>query len=342
MLENLGRPIAGFVRGLLVLLAGGTVADADRSPQTAAVGSVIEIDPGDGPEWGTLSSLTAHASNPRLLYAVTDQDSPPLRIVEIEVSGSSAKVVRQIKVDATGFEGADVEGLVMKPDGGFWLASEGAEGNTPPNVLLDIDANGHVLRSVKLPDDVAAKIQRQGFEGVALVAPAGGGDRLYASFQSGLAGDAENITRIAVVDPATEKWSFFSYPLEEADDGFSGLSDILHLGAERFAVLERDGKGGKHSLKWIVTFDLASLTGTPIGQTPPLIEKQKIVDLVPMFLDDDRKVEKEIEGLTIAADGQVYAVTDNDNKRATLLLSLGSATELFGPSAGGLAGPKTP
>ena len=42
-----------------------------------------------------------------------------------------------------------------------------------------------------------------------------------------------------------------------------------------------------------------------------------------------RDVEPEIEGLTVAADGQVYAITDNDNDRPTLLLRLGAAKDLF-------------
>jgi hypothetical protein len=33
----------------------------------------------------------------------------------------------------------------------------------------------------------------------------------------------------------------------------------------------------------------------------------------------------------VAVDGLVYAVTDNDNERPTVLLRLGSATDVFGP-----------
>jgi hypothetical protein len=326
--NDLRRSIAALVKGVLVVLGG---ASADSGFAAKADGSaLIEIEPGDGPDWGTLSSLTAHRSDPRRLFAVTDQDSPPLRIVEIQVSETSARVVRQINVSTADFDDLDVEGLVMKPDGGFWLASEGQAGNTPPNVLLDIDAEGRLLRSINVPEAVAGKIQRQGFEGVALV-PSSAGDKLVVSFQSGFKGDADDVSRIGVVDLASGAWTFYLYPLERLDDGdVSGLSDILHLGDRRFALLERDGKGGRRAIKWITTIDLGATTGADIKDAPATLGKRRVFDFVPMFLDLDRKVEKEIEGLTIAADGQVYAVTDNDNKRATVLLKLGKRDDIFG------------
>jgi hypothetical protein len=273
--------------------------------------------------------LTAHATDPRRLFAVTDQDSPPLRIVEIEVSETSARVVRQISVSAPDFDDLDIEGLVIKPDGGFWLASEGQAGNSPPNVLLDIDAEGRLLRSIRVPEAVAGRIQRQGFEGVALV-PSSAGEQLVVSFQSGFAGDREDVSRIGVVDLASGAWTFYLYPLERLENGdVSGLSDILHLGDRHFALLERDGKGGRRALKWITTIELGTTTGADISDAALVLSKRRVFDFVPMFLDLDRKVEKEIEGLTIAADGQVYAVTDNDNKRATVLLRLGPRNRIF-------------
>ena len=328
MFNDLRRSVTALIKGVLVVL-GGATADSGYAAN-AAGGALIEIEPGNGPQWGTLSSLTAHATDPRRLFAVTDQDSPPLRIVEIEVLETSARVVRQISVTAPDLHDLDVEGLVMKPDGGFWLASEGQEGNSPPNVLLDVDADGRLLRTVNLPDAVADKIQRQGFEGVALVT-SNGRQELVVSFQSGFVGDADDVSRIGVVDLASGVWTFYLYPLERLEDGdVSGLSDILHLGDRRFALLERDGKGGRHALKWITTIDLGTTSGAAADAAAPVLSKRRVVDLVPLFLDLDRKVEKEIEGLTIAADGQVYAVTDNDNKRATVLLRIGNRAEIFG------------
>jgi hypothetical protein len=64
------------------------------------------------------------------------------------------------------------------------------------------------------------------------------------------------------------------------------------------------------------------------------VRKQVAADLVPVFLENGRKVEAEIEGLAIAADGMVCVITDNDNDRPTVLLKLGHRDELFGPAPG--------
>jgi hypothetical protein len=150
------------------------------------------------------------------------------------------------------------------------------------------------------------------------------------AFQSPLDGDPADCTRIGVVDAATGNWSFYLYPLDRTDSGdLTGLSEILHLRGRTFAAIERDGNGGKRSIKWITMFDLAAEPGAPPDQTPPLLAKNRALDLVPLFLASGRKFEKEVEGLALAVDGNIYAVTDNDNRRPTVLLRLGSVEELF-------------
>lgn len=319
---------------------GGTAEPADDDPirrpapvepqRSGTHSTILELEPGGGSHWATLSSLCAHPTDPTRLFAVPDGDSPPLRIIAIEVKGDRARVVDQTVVDTDGMTDLDVEGSAIKPDGGFWLTSEGKAGNSPPNILLEVDALGHVVRTVDLPPEIAKRMQDQGFEGVSYVAKPSGGAELYVSFQAGIEGDELGVTRIGVVDPATGQWRFYGYRLEEIEDSeYSGLSDILHLGDQRFALIERDGKGKRRALKWITTVDLGSVTGAPPDTTPPVLHKRLAVNLVPQFLDAGRKVEKEIEGLAIAADGEVYAITDNDGDRPTLLLRLGHRDKLF-------------
>jgi hypothetical protein len=103
------------------------------------------------------------------------------------------------------------------------------------------------------------------------------------------------------------------------------------LGNGRFAAIERDGRAGRNAIKWLTTFDLGPRSGAPPEGTPSMLTKQRALDLVPLFIALGRKVEKEIEGLAVAVDGQVYAITDNDNGRPTLLLRLGKEVDLFRP-----------
>lgn len=344
MLEQIWRALIDVIRNLLDEMSGKSAQDDAKrteapSPAEQDEGrsvAIMEVASGNGPAWGTLSSLVAHGRDPSRLYAVTDQDSPPLRIIEIEVTRQTARAVGQIEIQSGGLDELqdlswlDVEGLAAKADGGFWLASEGGEGNDPPNMLIEVDHTGRALRTIHLPDQIAGMVRRQGFEGVALAREGAAAGRLVIAFQSGLEGDGDDTTRLALVDPASGEWRFWRYPLEEVkQDDYSGLSDILHLDGDRFALIERDGRGKAHALKWITLVDLSSIKGASPGETPPVLKKTRVLDLVPMFLAAGRKVEKEIEGLAIAADGQVYAITDNDNERATLLLRLGRADALF-------------
>lgn len=295
----------------------------------------MELEAGSGTPWGTLSSLSAHPSDPSRLYAVPDGDSPPLRILAIEVSGDRAWVADQTVVETAGLPVLDVEGSAVAPGGGFWMASEGKAGNTPPNFLFEVDAGGRVLRRLDLPGEIANGMRDSGFEGVSCVAKSDGQVTLYVCFQAGLASDPDGVTRLAAVDPATGAWRFYGYPLQQTRDGkFCGLSDIMHLGKERFALIERDRKGGKRAIKLITTVDLAGVAGSAQGDALPVLRKQVAADLVPVFMDDGRKVEAEIEGLAIAADGMVYVITDNDDKRPTVILKLGHRDDLFGAAHG--------
>jgi hypothetical protein len=328
MFDNIVSALVSLFRSALTILAGGTAADV-RWDIPPARGSIHEIEPGFGPAWGTLSGLTAHPTDPNRLYAVTDQDSRPIRIVEIELAPLTAKVIRQITVTDSADDDLDPEGIVATRDGGFWLASEGAAGNLPPNRLLQVGSAGQILRAIDVPPSLAPRMGKKGLEGVTIERTATG-ERLVVAFQSPLDGDPADCTRIGVVDAATGSWSFYLYPLDRTDSGdLTGLSEILHLRDKTFAAIERDSKGGKSSIKWITTFDLTPEPGAPPDQTPPLLAKNRALDLVPLFLASGRKVEKEIEGLALAVDGNIYAVTDNDNQRPTLLLRLGSVEELF-------------
>ncbi|MBL8565814.1 MAG: esterase-like activity of phytase family protein [Hyphomicrobiaceae bacterium] len=319
--------VIGWIAGLLGL--GGEAPE--RKPLH---GVLVEIAPGEGPVWGSLSGLTAHPTDPNRLFAVPDKDSPPSRIIEIDVSDGAARVVRQIALSGPLATELDTEGITAKPDGGFWIASEGDDFDRPANRLIEVDAEGHVLRAIVLPPAISPRMTKSGFEGVAYVPGADGGGVVYTSIQRPIEGDPDDLTRIAAVDTATGEWRFWHYPLEliKDDTDTTGLSELAHVGGGRFAAIERDGRGKRSAIKWVTVFELGTIAGAPADGEPPLLKKRVAVDLVPLFLDAGRKVEKEIEGLTIAADGQVYALTDNDTEpgHPTILLRLGKSEAVFG------------
>lgn len=331
MFDGLARSAAAFLKSLVIVAGGSAPATSEPAVPPATPGAIQELEAGDGPRWGTLSGLTAHPTDPSRLYAVTDHDSPPLRIVEIAVSASAPpKVVRQIQISGAGIDELDPEGIVAKPEGGFWLASEGAKHDEPPNRLVEVDATGHVQQVIGLPGAIAERMRKKGIEGIALT-DKGNERRLYVAFQAAIKEDDDDLARIGELDLTSGEWRFYAYPLEELGDGkFTGLSEIIHVRDRKFALIERDGEEGPEAIKRITTVDLASATGATRDDEPPVLEKRLAIDLVPLFAKNGRSVEKEVEGLAIAADGQVYAITDNDNERPTLVLRLGQSADLFG------------
>ena len=123
------------------------------------------------------------------------------------------------------------------------------------------------------------------------------------------------------LDLATGEWSFYYYPLEiptSPNGGWVGLSEITHLGDDRFAVIERDNQGGPDAtIKRIYEFSIAGLTPTADpapGITPdfPVVEKRLVRDLMADLQQRGGLVLEKIEGLAVTPRGTALVVNDND------------------------------
>lgn len=90
--------------------------------------------------------------------------------------------------------------------------------------------------------------------------------------------------------------------------GTVGLSEIVAVDNNTFAVIERDNqRGPQASIKRIYKFDVPSnWTGTPT------VKKKLVKDVLPLLKSDNGWVQDKLEGLAVAGNGQTYAVTDND------------------------------
>jgi hypothetical protein len=182
-------------------------------------------------------------------------------------------------------EGVDAQVVICRPDhavrrdGGFWIVSEG-DGSvddqerpmTSANLLLQVAPDGTVLRRIPLPDAVNALQRRFGFEGVAAVG-SGNNELVYVAFQREWVDDPAQRVRIGRYAPATEEWTFFYYPLDAPtppNGGWVGLSDLVALDREAFAVIGREDQGGTDAhIKRIYSFSVAGLTPYPRAGTFP-------------------------------------------------------------------------
>ena len=158
----------------------------------------------------------------------------------------------------------------------------------------------------------------------------GRNEEVISALQSPLSTDPTGITRIGRYTVATGTWTWYGYRL---DAGSSvGLSEIVSLGGNRFAVLERDNLAGPTAA--VKRIYQITLPATPATVPLPTVSKRLVRDLLPVLTAGHGWTQEKVEGLTVAGNGRVYLVTDNDGVEdatgETLFADLGSARKLFG------------
>lgn len=251
--------------------------------------------------FGTLSALSAVPGKRDRLVSVTDSAYSPTRILGL--NATTGVIDSQLTVTKNGEPiGYDAEGLVARKAGGYWLAVEGSSLQNP-NLLVRLNAAGAVQEEIPLSVDVATAVTTNGLEGVAEV-----GSDVWVAVQRAIKGDPANTNRIGRYDTVSKTWSWLLYPADVAPVGWSGLSELVAVDANTFAVIERDNQRGTlASIKKIYRFDVPKTwTGTPT------VTKKLVKDVLPALRTDNGWVQDKLEGLAVAGNGRTYAVTDND------------------------------
>lgn len=284
--------------------------------------------------WGALGALSAAPGRPHELYTVTDAAYSLTRIMTIDTARRPAVITRALPVkDAAGNPvGYDAEGLYARPQGGFWLAVEGATG--AGNQLVRLDRDGTTRQVVPLPADIAAGLTKQGFEGVTATTDRQGHEIVWATLQREVKGDPTGVVRLGRYDVQAGTWSWYGYQLgtTTTPGDWIGLSEITVVGDE-LALIERDKLNGPAAtIKRIYTVDLPKSAAA--AGALHVLPKTLAQDVLPELRATNGWTQEKLEGLTVGADGQVYAVTDNDGLAdatgETVFLRLGSRGAVFG------------
>ncbi|MET9881243.1 esterase-like activity of phytase family protein [Actinacidiphila glaucinigra] len=298
-------------------------------------GIVSASDSGGAPiGWGALGALSAVPGRPHELYTVTDAAYSVTKIMTIDTSRQPAVITRSLTVkDADGKPvGYDAEGIHARPQGGFWLAVEGATGDG--NKLVRLDRDGVTRQVVPLPADVAAGLAKQGFEGVTATTDRGGREVVWATLQREVKGDPAGVVRIGRYDVQSGTWSWFGYRIGTTDTpgDWIGLSEITAVG-DKLALIERDKLNGPAAkIKRVYTVDMpkSAASSGPLQVLP----KKLAHDVLPDLRATNGWTQEKLEGLTVGGDGHVYAVTDNDGLAdatgETVFMDLGSGKKVFG------------
>ena len=259
--------------------------------------------------WGAISGQVMAEDG--TLYAVADSFyAMQPTIFHIDVSQTPARVVDAIRVTREGQPAQlmDMEGIALDGEGGFWVASEGRSDRLVPHAIYHIGADGAIEDYIALPNELLAVEQRFAFEGITRV-----DDMLYMAVQREWRDDPENHVKVLGYNLETEAWSVAHYPLTEASTGWVGLSEIVAHGDDLY-FLERDNQLGDAAVTKLITrVSMDQMAGmVALGETPPVLTKEIVVDLLPYLTSTGGFVLDKVEGLAIAEDGTMWVSTDND------------------------------
>lgn len=267
--------------------------------------------------WGALSGI-ALAPNGKY-FAVPDSAFRPSRIYTLTSAapGQPAQIESALPLS----KNYDLEGIALRPQGGWWLVSEGA-GNAPAatskNLLIAVNVDGSIASEIELPATVNDKQVQFGYEGVATSSD---GAQVYVAFQREWLDDQKGFVKIGRYTPSTGEWAFYHYPIEPAPNASAwvGLSELVRIDDTTFAVLERDNQLREAArIKRIYSFSIAGLTPAPAGATPPKLTKTLLRDL---WRQDGFLLEK-TESLALTPQGDWVVISDNDGAGETRWLTI--------------------
>jgi myo-inositol-hexaphosphate 3-phosphohydrolase len=244
--------------------------------------------------------------------------------------------------------GADLEGIVVAPNGDLWMVDEyrpaiyhfDSNGKLidrfiPEGDATDASKNGGTFYGTSaLPAVYAQRRNNRGFEAVAL-----DGTKLYAFIQSAIdnpdvSNDATSRNsrnlRILEFDTVTKQVTGEYLYILEGLPGTDKIGDAVALGNGKFVVVERDDEGDNTANKLIYQIDLAGATninnpelfGTlPTGKTIEQLTTEelataKITPVSKSLIANAAQlgytgVEK-LEGLALVAPNTLALLNDND------------------------------
>lgn len=280
--------------------------------------------------FGALSGLAAVADKPGFLRAVNDSvyASQPT-IFTIDATQKPALITEALRItrDGAPAQKLDIEGIANDGEGGFWLVSEGNFDKLYSHALLKVNKKGEIKKELALPEALRAGETRFGFEGVTVV---GEGDDqvLWMAVQREWKDDQKGFVKLVSYKPSSEEWGAVRYPLEKADGGWVGLSEISVHGDYAY-IIERDNLIGQAAkLKKLYRVALAELKPAELGGELPVVKKEEVRDLIPDLKALNGYVVDKVEGFTVDAAGNGYVVTDNDgvddSSGETLFFSIGA------------------
>ncbi|MCJ8147929.1 esterase-like activity of phytase family protein [Shinella sedimenti] len=264
--------------------------------------------------FGALSGLAPVPEKPGFVYAVNDSfyASQPT-IFTIDATAKPAKIVDALRITRNGAaaQKLDIEGITPDGEGGFWLANEGDADKLYSHAIINVNAKGEIQMEIAIPAELRAHEKRFGFEGITSVGE--GDDKvLWMAVQREWGDDEKGFVKLVSYKPSSKEWGAVRYPLDKAETGWVGLSEITASGDYAY-VIERDNQIGRAAkLKKLFRVALADMKPAKLGGDLSVVKKEEVRDLIPDLKATNGYIVDKVEGFTIDAAGNGFVVTDND------------------------------
>jgi hypothetical protein len=265
--------------------------------------------------WGALSGLVGDADKDGILYAVNDSVyAMQPSIFTIDTTKKPAEITNVVRITRNGqpAQKLDIEGIALDGKGGFWLASEGDSAKLVGHGLYNVNAKGEIKSEIGLPAELLADESRYGLEGITTT---GSGDdlTLWMAIQREWKDDPKGQVKLLSYKPKSKEWAAVRYPLEKAEKGWVGLSEITANG-DYLYIVERDNQvGDAAKLKKLYRVSLKDLKPAKLGGELQLVTKEEVHDFLPDLKSatNGYALDK-LEGFAFDKSGKAFMVTDND------------------------------
>ncbi|MEK1890917.1 MAG: esterase-like activity of phytase family protein [Phyllobacterium sp.] len=285
----------------------------DQQPNYPQIVSTTKDD-GTPLGWGALSGLVGDLKEPGRLYAVSDSfyySSPTIFTVDAKQTPAKITDALVVKRGGQAAQKLDIEGITTDGQGGFWLANEGDQAKLVPHAILNVNDKGEIKKEFALPEELLSSQTRYGLEGVTRI---GEGDDaiLWMAIQREWKDDEKGFVKLLAYNVKDKSWGAVAYPLDKTENGWVGLSEITAHDGQLY-IVERDNQiGQKAAIKRLYRVALDGLKPAKIGEKLPVVTKVLAHDFLGDLKASNGYVVEKLEGFTIDADGNGYAVTDND------------------------------
>ncbi|MEM9893577.1 MAG: esterase-like activity of phytase family protein [Actinomycetota bacterium] len=263
--------------------------------------------------WGALSGLAADPQRVSILYGVHDGAYGETRVYTIRTRyNGTGRIIDETPILLPDGADLDPEGITVDDARNWWIATEGDDDGRKNQLIRVRRTTGEIMDTVDLPDEVVANQVRFGLEGISHV-----DKKLYVVFQREWADDPAGQVKIGRYDLVTEEWDFTRYSLDAVESpagGWVGLSEIVHVEGDVFAVVERDNQAGPD--KRVARLYTVALDDEAFGPAanPGSVAKSEPWDVLPI-LDEASQSGwwgDKLEGLAIDRWGRLWYATDND------------------------------